>query len=259
MDSSMLGYRCMTEVANKTTVNIPTQTRNTPSAFLSRKQKVKCKDLLTYDISPIECDFEREDYDIKVNFHVLLLRKVYTPPNHRTSKSPYIKISNALHNTSKLQSTNTRMSTNTPNTLQPSRRAIAHPNRVPGTTLAALLATAGRQNSKAQDNFRRRDQDTEDDQHDDDPGDAGHLDVGDLVREDLGEVEEDAAALVQDLDARFDLEVFAYTLVERVESGFGVPEEFGGVEHVACCGSKLLADGRVEVSGYFLDCQTYKD
>jgi hypothetical protein len=40
------------------------------------------------------------------------------------------------------------------------------------------------------------------------------------------------AALVEDLDAGFDFEVFAHGGVERVEGGFGVPEEVGGVEHV---------------------------
>lgn len=164
--------------------------------------------------------------------------KVYTPPK------PTVQQLNQQHNTSELQPTNTRMSTNTPHTLHRSSRAIAHPDRLTSTTLASLFSTARSQNSKAQDDLRGSDQDTEDDQHDDDPGNAGHLDVRDLVRKDLSEVEEDAAALVQDLNARFDLEVFAHTLVEGVQGGLGVPEEFGGVEHVACCRRDLLAGWR---------------
>ncbi len=33
--------------------------------------------------------------------------------------------------------------------------------------------------------------------------------IGDRVREDLGQVQKDAASLVQDLDAGFDLEIFS--------------------------------------------------
>lgn len=145
---------------------------------------------------------------------------------------------NQQHNTSKLQSTNTRMPTNAPHALHRSRRAIANTNRL-SATLSALLAATRRQNSKAQDDLRRSDQDTEDDQHDDDPSDASHLDVGNLVREDLGEVEEDAAALVQDLDARFDLEVFAHTLVEGCRVGSESQKNLG-------VSSMLLA---IKVSG----------
>jgi len=36
-----------------------------------------------------------------------------------------------------------------------------------------------------------------------------HLMIGDRVREDLGQVQKDAASLVQDLDAGFDLEIFS--------------------------------------------------
>jgi hypothetical protein len=170
--------------------------------------------------------------------------KVYTPPK---PTSPQL---NQQHNTSKLQPTNTRVPTDTPNTLHCSCRAIANTNRLASTTLSTLLSTARSQNSKAQDDLRGSDQDTEDNQHDDDPGDAGHLDVSDLVGEDFGEVEEDAAALVQDLNARFDLEVFAHTLVEGVQGGLGVPEEFGGVEHVACWGDVLAGGDNIEVSNF---------
>lgn len=63
-----------------------------------------------------------------------------------------------------------------------------------------------------------------------------HFVIGNGIGEDLGEVEKDATALVEDLDAGFDLEVLADAEVERVESGFAVPEEIGDVEHVGRCG-----------------------
>jgi len=41
-----------------------------------------------------------------------------------------------------------------------------------------------------------------------------HFPVGDGIAKNLGQVEEDAASLVKDLDARLDLEVFAHGGVE---------------------------------------------
>lgn len=58
------------------------------------------------------------------------------------------------------------------------------------------------------------------------------LAICDAVGEDLGEVEEDTAALVEDLDARFDFEVLADGDVERVEGWFAFPEEVWDVEDV---------------------------
>lgn len=56
--------------------------------------------------------------------------------------------------------------------------------------------------------------------------------MGDGVGEHLGQVQKDAAAFVQDLDARFDLEVLAHADVERMQCRFAFPEEVGDVEHV---------------------------
>jgi hypothetical protein len=56
--------------------------------------------------------------------------------------------------------------------------------------------------------------------------------ICDGVREDLGEVEEDAASFVQDLDPGLDFEVFADGDVEWVERWFAFPEEVGDIEDV---------------------------
>lgn len=94
------------------------------------------------------------------------------------------------------------------------------------------LGVALLQHGEAQPHLRDGDEDGYDDEDDDDPGDVAHLAVGDAVGEDLGEVEEDAAALVEDLDARVDLEVLADGGVERVKRRFRVPEEVGDVEDI---------------------------
>ena len=80
------------------------------------------------------------------------------------------------------------------------------------------------QNPKAQKDLTTGNQNADEDEDDDDPGEAVHLVVGDVIGEDLGQVEEDAAALVEDLDARLDLEVFAHRAVEGVERRFRVPD-----------------------------------
>lgn len=56
--------------------------------------------------------------------------------------------------------------------------------------------------------------------------------VSNRVGEDFCEIEEDPAAFVEHLDARFDFEVFAHGDVERVQRRFAFPEEIGDVEHV---------------------------
>lgn len=138
-----------------------------------------------------------------------------------------------IQHSSQLQPSDSRLSARTPDSLEP-RRAIAEATDQLSSAVLAF-ATACSQDAKAKDDFGGSHQDTEDNQYDDDPCDACHLDVCNLVGEDLGEIEEDAAAFVEDLDARLDLEIFSHTLVEGVECWFGVPEELGGVEHVACC------------------------
>lgn len=96
--------------------------------------------------------------------------------------------------------------------------------------LAGLLAAL--EHGEAQADLGDGDEDADEDEDDDDPGNGAHLGVGDRVGQDLGQVEEDAAALVEDLDARVDFEVFADGGVERVEGWFRVPEEVGDVENV---------------------------
>ena len=77
-------------------------------------------------------------------------------------------------------------------------------------------ALSGTQQSKAQKHLGAGDENTEEDQDDDDPREPRHFRVRDTVGQDLREVEEDAAALVEDLDAVFDFEVFAHGVVEGV-------------------------------------------
>ena len=90
-----------------------------------------------------------------------------------------------------------------------------------------------RKDTEAEKDFAAGHGDAEDDENDNDPRDATHLLVGDAVAEDLGEVEEDATAFVEHLDPGLDLEVFPHGEVERVQGGFGFPEEVWDVEHVA--------------------------
>jgi hypothetical protein len=125
------------------------------------------------------------------------------------------------------RSSDSRLSAHIPDSLE-SRRAITEAADKLSSAVSAL-ATTRSQNAKAEDDFRRSYQDTEDDEHNDDPCYACHLDIRDLVGENFGEVEEDAAALVEHLNARLDFKIFAYTLVERVEGWFGVPEELWSV------------------------------
>jgi hypothetical protein len=55
---------------------------------------------------------------------------------------------------------------------------------------------------------------------------TGHFFVGDGVREHLGEVEEHAAALVEDLDSGFYFEVFCWGWLVR-RGGFFLKRKFG--------------------------------
>lgn len=54
------------------------------------------------------------------------------------------------------------------------------------------------------------------DQDDNDPGDPGHVAVCDGVGEELGEVEKDAAAVIEDEDTVLDFEVFSDGAVEGI-------------------------------------------
>lgn len=85
-----------------------------------------------------------------------------------------------------------------------------HDHRPPALGVALL------QHGESEYHLGDGDEDGYYDEHDDDPGDVAHLAVGDAVRQDLCEVEENAAALVEDLYARVYLEVFAYSGVEGV-------------------------------------------
>ena len=105
------------------------------------------------------------------------------------------------------------------------------PTNLP-TRLHAELPTPRLQDGESQKHLAARDQDAQQDQHDDDPGQAIHLVVGDVLGQDLGQVEEDAAPLVEDLDARLDLEVFAHGAVQRVQRWFGFPDQGRDVEDV---------------------------
>ncbi len=85
------------------------------------------------------------------------------------------------------------------------------------------------QNREPQHNLRTSHSNTHQNQHDNNPRDARHLHIRNAIRQDLGQIKEDAAALVEDLDPGPDLEVLADGGVEGVEGWLGVPEEIGGV------------------------------
>ncbi|KAL3702832.1 hypothetical protein TMatcc_000144 [Talaromyces marneffei ATCC 18224] len=55
-----------------------------------------------------------------------------------------------------------------------------------------------------------------------------------IIRQDLGQVEENSTTLVEDLDAWFDFEVFSYGDVQRVEGWFRLPKEVGHIQHIRC-------------------------
>lgn len=59
-----------------------------------------------------------------------------------------------------------------------------------------------------------------------------HLGIGNGLGKNGSELQEDRAALVEDLDTWRDFEVLAYGEVERVESWLRVPEEVWDVEDI---------------------------
>lgn len=101
-----------------------------------------------------------------------------------------------------------------------------------GGRLALTLVPC--EHAEAQADLGDGDDNGDGDEDDDDPGDVAHLRVRDGVGEDLGQVEEDAASLVEDLDAWVDLEVLADGDIEGVQGWLRVPEEVGDVEDVGC-------------------------
>lgn len=104
------------------------------------------------------------------------------------------------------------------------------------------------QDPEAQSDFCDGDGDTDYDEHDDDPCDGCHLGVCYTITEDLGEFEEDTAALIEHFDARCDFHVLSKGDVEGVEGGFGIPEEIGDVEDVGCW-FVLVDEGEWRVHG----------
>jgi hypothetical protein len=66
------------------------------------------------------------------------------------------------------------------------------------------------QNRKPKEYLQTRNADAQDNENDDDPGDLGHLPVAYTIGKNLAKVKEDLATFVEDLDAWFDLEVFAH-------------------------------------------------
>ena len=109
------------------------------------------------------------------------------------------------------------------------RRRVGQPSPAHGQV--AALPGAG-EHAEAEQHLGDGDEDADGDEDDDDPGDGAHLGVGDAVAEDLGEVEEDAAPLVEYADAPVDLEVLAHGDVEGVQGRFRFPEEIGDVEYI---------------------------
>ena len=75
-------------------------------------------------------------------------------------------------------------------------------------------------NGRAKDQLHHANGYTDDDEHDDNPGNGVHLGVGDGIGQDLRQVQDDSAALIQDLDAQVDFEVLADRHVERMQRWF---------------------------------------
>lgn len=61
---------------------------------------------------------------------------------------------------------------------------------------------------------------------------TGHFIIGDRIRQDFCQIQENLATLVQDLDAWFDFEIFAYRIIEGMEGGLAVPEKVGHIQHI---------------------------
>ena len=95
-----------------------------------------------------------------------------------------------------------------------------------------LVILALLEHGEAQGYLSNRNKNTDNNEDNDDPSDGAHLGVSDRVGQNLGKVEEDTAAFVQDLDAGVYLEVFADGGIERVECRFRVPEEVRNIENI---------------------------
>ena len=108
-------------------------------------------------------------------------------------------------------------------------------------TTYALPLLALAQNTVPEQGLTTRDDDADDNQNDNDPSQTTHLLIGHSLTQHLGELEKDLAPLIQHLDAALDLEVLAHRDVERMQVGFGVPEEIGHVQHV---GGQVDLDAR---------------
>lgn len=107
-----------------------------------------------------------------------------------------------------------------------------HPTRRSSRVIRPVASLALLENAEAQADFGDGDDDGDDDEHNDNPGDGRHLGVGNGVRKDLGEVQEDTAAFVEDLDPWVDLEVVADSRVQWGQGRLGLPKEVGYGEDV---------------------------
>jgi hypothetical protein len=112
------------------------------------------------------------------------------------------------------------------------RRRVGPRNGAGRVVGAVALPLAAIEHGEAQADLGDGDEDADDDEDDDDPGDRAHLGIVDRVGQNLGEVEEDAAALIEDLDAWVDFEVFADGDVEGVQGRLRVPEEVRHVQDI---------------------------
>lgn len=70
---------------------------------------------------------------------------------------------------------------------------------------------------------------------------TGHFRVSDCIAQDFGQIKEDAAALIQHLNARLDLQVLPNCRVKWVKRGFTVPEKVWNIKNIRRCEESAMA------------------
>ena len=98
-----------------------------------------------------------------------------------------------------------------------------------------MSALLGSQDAKPQEHLRASDENRYANQDDDDPGNSRHLVVGHIVCQHFCQVQKDATPFIENLNPRFDLEVFCKRCIQRMQGGFVLPDEVRCVENVRCC------------------------
>lgn len=109
-------------------------------------------------------------------------------------------------------------------------RIDTQPTQRTNTWRSILLLLS--QKTESQSDFRHGNDDGQNNENNDDPRNMAHLSIRNGFGENGCEFKENAAALVENLDAGCDFEVFADGKVEWVEGWLGVPEEVWDVEDI---------------------------